>query len=614
VKPLLCGLLIVAALLACTSATAPVETVASVSIASPKSELTVGQQLQLAATPVNATGGAISGRTAVWTSSSESVAKVSEKGLVTGISPGVVIITAITGEATGFLSLKILPVPIATLTITPLQSPVAAATQVALQAIARDSIGAALTGRTFSWTTSDSAIARVSQDGVVTGLAPGAVTITASQGAKSATTTVNVVAGVTTSIVISNTGRVWVQGARQLTFIARDVLGNVSSNPLVSWTSSDASAVSVTTSGVLFGLKPGSDVRVTAASGTASSTTTTRALAVTSVGTGDEHSCALTDLGDVECWGVNASGELGAGAFGSDTSFVPLAVAGGIRFGSLGVGASHSCALTSNGTAYCWGAGDQGQLGNGSRASRLTPVQVSTTVRFSQIAPGRYHTCALTDSGDVYCWGGGSFGLGITPTKVPLAVPLTVIASGENQSCGLDASGILYCWNVFPGGSVQPLGSDVRFVALSITRGTKCALTADGKVYCWGNNQFMKISTPTPVELVTPLRFSAIATAVDRLCGISIGGTTTPNAPYCIGIGSSGELGDGERHTTATTSFVAVSPGVSNVTQVARISTGLFSTCAATPAGTPYCWGLGKVIGIGVSATQFSPYFVAPPQ
>jgi alpha-tubulin suppressor-like RCC1 family protein len=263
-----------------------------------------------------------------------------------------------------------------------------------------------------------------------------------------------------------------------------------------------------------------------------------------------------------------------------------------------------------DGTAYCWGAGESGQIGDGSRTARLTPTKVAGSVRFSKIAAGRYHTCAISTDGDLYCWGGSSFSnIPLTPAKVDSNVRLTTISSGEGLTCGLDADGVLYCRALFGTDGVAPVPSDQRFVAVSITRQTKCALTADGKVYCWGASAFKLSSTTSPTELVTPLRFKIISTAVDRLCGV-----TQENTAYCIGTGSVGQIGDGAVHNTSTSGFVPVSPGVSSVTQFALVAAGLFSTCGATPAGKPFCWGLSSRIGIGFGATQFSPVMVAQPQ
>jgi len=53
-----------------------------------------------------------------------------------------------------------------------------------------------------------------------------------------------------------------------------------------------------------------------------------------------------------------------------------VAVAGGFTFSSLSAGATHNCSLSAGGTAYCWGDGGVGQLGNGSTTGSSVPVKV----------------------------------------------------------------------------------------------------------------------------------------------------------------------------------------------------------------------------------------------
>jgi alpha-tubulin suppressor-like RCC1 family protein len=58
-----------------------------------------------------------------------------------------------------------------------------------------------------------------------------------------------------------------------------------------------------------------------------------------------------------------------------------------------------------DGAAYCWGANDDGQLGNGELTQSPVPVAVSGGYTFSEISAGDGHGCAVTDGGDAYCWG-----------------------------------------------------------------------------------------------------------------------------------------------------------------------------------------------------------------
>lgn len=79
---------------------------------------------------------------------------------------------------------------------------------------------------------------------------------------------------------------------------------------------------------------------------------------------GRQHTCALSSSGGVYCWGYNTDGELGLGSTSSSVLTAPnTPVMTGVV--QVTAGYYHTCALTSLGTVTCWGGNDSGQLGNG---------------------------------------------------------------------------------------------------------------------------------------------------------------------------------------------------------------------------------------------------------
>lgn len=128
-----------------------------------------------------------------------------------------------------------------------------------------------------------------------------------------------------------------------------------------------------------------------------------------SVYSGPEHTCAITTIGDTYCWGGNSDGQLGSDTGGVD-SVTHLLVPGNLNFVALDAASLHTCALTATGQMYCWGANNNGQLGDGTTTSSAAPMAVSGGITFTKMDLGGIHTCALSDAQIAYCWGSGSNG------------------------------------------------------------------------------------------------------------------------------------------------------------------------------------------------------------
>jgi alpha-tubulin suppressor-like RCC1 family protein len=85
-------------------------------------------------------------------------------------------------------------------------------------------------------------------------------------------------------------------------------------------------------------------------------------------------------------------------------------VAGNLRFTQIASGQQRSCGLTADGSAWCWGEGYGGVLGDGSSVHRTSPVAVEGGLRFRTIQAGGMSTCGVTLDGTAYCWGGNESG------------------------------------------------------------------------------------------------------------------------------------------------------------------------------------------------------------
>ena len=250
------------------------EPVASVDISPASGSVVVGSTLQLYATPRSAAGQPLSGRTITWSSGAPGLASVSATGLVTGLTIGNAVVLASVEGRQGSAMIIVRQVPVASITINPASATTAVGQTVTLSATTLDATGNVLTGRVVGWSSSDQTVATVDNNGVVTGIAAGTVTVSASSEGQSNTATVQVTASVATAmlVVVSPAqANVAVGQSVQLSAVVRDANGTVISNAPVTWSTSNRFLAGVSSTGVVTGVAAGT-ATITAISGTASGT------------------------------------------------------------------------------------------------------------------------------------------------------------------------------------------------------------------------------------------------------------------------------------------------------------------------------------------------------
>ena len=151
-----------------------------------------GKTVQLTATLKDANGNVLTGRTVTWSSSSTTVATVNTTGLVTGKVAGTATITATSEGQSGTSAITVVHVPVASVTVSPATASVATGGAIQLTATPKDASGNPLTGRTVTWSSSNTAVATVSGSGLVSGVVAGSATITATSEGQSGTSAITV--------------------------------------------------------------------------------------------------------------------------------------------------------------------------------------------------------------------------------------------------------------------------------------------------------------------------------------------------------------------------------------------------------------------------------------
>jgi alpha-tubulin suppressor-like RCC1 family protein len=140
-----------------------------------------------------------------------------------------------------------------------------------------------------------------------------------------------------------------------------------------------------------------------------------------------------------------------------------------------------------SGRVACWGANDEGQLGDGTRAARAAPADALDVAGAIEVAAHGNRTCALTRAGDVLCWGGGA----PRAAKVPGVEGAAQISIGWWHACAALRDGRAVCWGpAWLGDGVAGSASGggpalVQGVADAVGVSDSCVLRRSGEVLCW---------------------------------------------------------------------------------------------------------------------------------
>jgi alpha-tubulin suppressor-like RCC1 family protein/uncharacterized protein YjdB len=584
--------------------------------------LVVGQTYQMTATVRDAVGNILIDQPVTW--SSGVTCSISSTGLVTALSFGESdSVHATLGGLRSAVRVSVSENPPASVEVTPIAATVAVGDTIILTATVRDAAGRSLTHTGVSWSSSAPGVATVDPSGMVKGLSPGSVTVTATSGAvsDSAAVTVGPAVPVASVTVAPDVATVLAQATVQVAATLRDATGRVIGGRPITWSSDDEAVATVDANGLVTGASAGSAaVSATSEGVSGFARITVTIIDFASVSAGGHSTCGLGISGAGYCWGWNYYGQLGNGS--TDSSAVPVAVIGGFTFTTVTSGLLNACGVTTTGAAYCWGY----NLGNGPISSAV-PVPVIGGLTFTTVTLGALYACGLTTTGAAYCWGindNGQLGNGSTnysgvPVPVVGELTFTTVTAGGNHACGLSVTGAAYCWGNNDNGQLGngstnfsavpvPVVGGLTFSTVTAGGGHACGLTATGAAYCWGNNGNGQLGNGStnfsgvPVPVVGGLTFTMVTAGGGHACGL-----TATGAAYCWGNNDNGQLGNG------STNFSGVPVPVVGGLTFTTVTAGGGHTCGLTATGAAYCWGANGTgqLGDGKFSSSSVPVKVA---
>jgi alpha-tubulin suppressor-like RCC1 family protein len=232
-------------------------------------------------------------------------------------------------------------------------------------------------------------------------------------------------------------------------------------------------------------------------------------------------------------------------------------------------GDGFSCAVRGDGSLWCWGNNEAGQLGDGTLDSRLTPRRVGTWV-WASVSTGQKHSCAIRRDGTLWCWGldwWGQLGTGEWSDRSP--TPVKVAGDG---------------WTMVSCGAIYT-----------------CGVRNDGTLWCWGANWYGNLGNGTMDTTTTPTQagganWARVAAGNWSTCAIK-----TDKTLWCWGNDTAGQLGDG-----STTEYRPIPAQVGDA-QWASVTVGGGHACGVRDDGTLWCWGANVAGQLGIGSNIGSP-------
>ena len=239
---------------------------------------------------------------------------------------------------------------------------------------------------------------------------------------------------------------------------------------------------------------------------------------------GRRHTCAVLKDGRALCWGANINGNIGIGS--ASLSVKSPAEVKGLTTGlpAISAGNDFTCALTDNGNIKCWGENIYGQIGDNTTTNRKLPADVAALARdIRSVSTGFSTSCAVTKDERVLCWGWiGMEDYYTTPHEIKgLQSNITAVAVGGDHICGLTSNATVKCLG---GNKYGQLGNGINnetytaatvkgldnVISITANYGYTCALTSTGEVFCWGQNESGQLGNGTNTNSSQPVQVAGL--------------------------------------------------------------------------------------------------------
>ncbi len=525
-------------------------------------------------------------------------------------------------------------------------------------AATRDAQGTLLTGRTIVWSTSSGAVATVSATGTVSGVAPGAATITATSEGKTASLAVNV-SHVPVAAIVVTPAVLTLQHTRDsaLVSVVTAADGTVLDRP-VAWSSSAPTIARVQIeTGVVTALALGEATITALVEGKTATTTVTvvpRAVASVDIaldavtlklGADTTLSAVARDdrgapiAGQAMAW---ASNNPAVATVDAATGVVTAVESGTATITASSAGKSDNVVVTvvapvatvtiqpALDTVEAWTEPNLVAVLRDAKGRVLTGREITWTSSDPAIASvqdagigGNQWTLLGRDRGTVTVTA-TSEGISATATRV-VVIKYYSVAVGTMHACNIASGGIVWCWGLnsdqgrigspvltpteFSSKPIQLPGGR-KFAKISTYARTSCGITVDGAAFCWGTNAWGALGAGSivnhsyiPLRVEGGHRFTDIATGSDHSCAIDVAGKA-----FCWGHNDWRQLGTG----TSTASNVPVAVA-GNIT-FRSIAAGTGTVCGVATSGASYCWGANSIGQLGDGGPiSFGNTFIALP-